>query len=95
MGSILLIVTPIILPVLMQLGVDPVHFGVVMVFSCAIGLITPPVGGCLYVACGYSGMRMEKLSKAMLPFYLVMFAVLLILTYIPEISLFLPNLLMH
>lgn len=95
MGSILLIVTPIILPVMIQLGVDPVHFGVVMVFSCAIGLITPPVGGCLYIACGYSGMRMEKLSKAMLPFYAVMFAVLLLLTFVPEISLFLPNLLMH
>lgn len=93
MGSILLIVTPILLPVLMQVGVDPVHFGVLMIFVCGIGLLTPPVGGVLYVASGISGIDIGRLSKKMLPFYAVMIIALLLVTYIPQISLWLPGVL--
>ncbi len=93
MGSIIMILTPILLPVLMQVGVDPVHFGVIMVFNCGIGLLTPPVGAGLYVGCGYSGLKMEQLSKRMIPFYIVMFFTLLLLTYVPEFSLWLPGVL--
>lgn len=95
MGSIIMILTPILLPVLMQVGVDPVHFGVIMVFNCGIGLLTPPVGAGLYVGCGYSGLKMEQLSKSMIPFYIIMFLTLLIITYLPEISLWLPAIMMH
>lgn len=93
MGSILLIVTPILLPVLMQVGVDPVHFGVLMIFTCGIGLITPPVGGVLYVSSGISGLPIERLTRSTLPFFTVLVIALLIVTYIPEISLWLPGLL--
>lgn len=93
MGSILLIITPIILPVLTQVGINPVHFGVVMVFNCGVGLLTPPVGGGLYVGCGISGLKMERVAKRMIPFYAVMFVVLLLLTYIPQFSLWLPGIL--
>ncbi len=94
MGSILLIVTPIILPILTAVGVDPVHFGVVMIFNCGIGLLTPPVGAGLYVGCGISGIKMEVLAKRMIPFYIVMTAALLLITYVPAISLWLPSILM-
>lgn len=94
MGSIIMILTPILLPVLMQVGVDPVHFGVIMVFNCGIGLLTPPVGAGLYVGCGFSGLKMERLAKNMIPFYIVMFATLIIITYFPQVSLWLPSVLM-
>lgn len=94
MGSILIIVTPILLPILMQVGVDPVHFGVVMVFNCGVGLLTPPVGAGLYMGSGITGIRMEKLAKRMLPFYAIMFIVLVLLTYVPEFSLWLPGIMM-
>ena len=93
MGSILLIVTPILLPVLVQVGVDPVHFGVVMIFTCGIGLLTPPVGGVLYVGSGISGISIERLTKKMLPFYITMLVALVLVTFIPELSLWLPRLL--
>lgn len=93
MGSILLIVTPILLPVLMQVGVDPVHFGVLMIFNCGIGLLTPPVGGVLYVASGISALPIERLTRKMLPMYLVMIVALLLVTFVPAISLWLPGIL--
>lgn len=95
MGSILLIVTPILLPILMSVGVDPVHFGVIMIFNCGVGLCTPPVGGVLYVASGISGIKLEHLSRRMLPFYALMIVALLIITFIPQVSLWLPNLLIN
>ena len=95
MGSIIMILTPILLPILMQVGVDPVHFGVIMVFNCGIGLLTPPVGAGLYVGCGYSGLKMEQLAKRMIPFYIVMFFTLLLITYIPAFSLWLPGVMMQ
>lgn len=94
MASIIVIMTPILLPIIVQLGFDPVWFGVVMILNCGIGLITPPVGAVLFVGSSISKLSIEKLAKSMLPFYGVMIAVLLAITYIPEIVMFLPNMIM-
>lgn len=94
MASIIVIMTPILLPIVLQLGMDPVQFGVIMILNCGIGLLTPPVGGVLFVGSAVSGIKVERLSKAMLPFYAVMFAVLMAITFIPSITMFLPNLVM-
>lgn len=95
MGSILLIMTPILLPILKSVGVDPVQFGVIMIMNCGVGLCTPPVGGVLFVGSGISGIKLEKLSKTMLPFYSFMVIALLLMTYIPQLSLWLPSVLIH
>ncbi|RHW30256.1 TRAP transporter large permease subunit [Oceanobacillus profundus] len=73
-------------------GMDPVHFGVVLILALGIGLVTPPVGSVLFVGSAIGRISIEKSAKAMLPFYGVMFLVLLLVAYIPEFSLFLPNL---
>ncbi len=91
MAPLILITTPIMLPVVTQLGIDPVHFGIIMMLNLAIGLLTPPVGSTLFVGCAIGGISIERLSKAMLPFYLVMIAVLMAITYIPDIVMFLPH----
>ena len=87
----ILITTPILLPVVTSIGISPVQFGVVMILNLGIGLITPPVGTLLYIGSGLSGLSMLRLSKAMLPFYGVMVGVLLLLTYIPQLSTWLPS----
>lgn len=92
--SIIIIMTPILLPVVTAIGISPVHFGVLMVFNLGIGLITPPVGSVLYVGSAVAKMSIEKLSKALVPFYVVMFITLLLITYVPNFSMFLPDLLM-
>ncbi|WP_332445928.1 TRAP transporter large permease [Sphaerochaeta sp.] len=92
MASIIVIMTPILLPIVTQLGVDPIQFGAIMILNCGIGLITPPVGGVLFVGSGLSGIKIERLVKEMLPFYVVMVLVLLLITFIPQITLFIPNL---
>lgn len=92
MAPIILIITPVLLPVINSLGIDPVHFGMIMLVNLGIGLITPPVGSVLFVASAVSKQSIEKVVKAMLPFYLVLFAVLMMVTYIPAISLTLPKL---
>ncbi len=94
MASIIVIMTPILLPIVQQLGMDPIQFGAVMILNCGIGLITPPVGGVLFVGSGISGIKIERLTKELLPFYLVMVVVLLMVTFIPQITMFVPNLLM-
>lgn len=93
LGSIVLIVTPILLPALMQVGVNPLHFGVIMILNCGIGLLTPPVGGVLYVGSGLSGMSIGALAKKMLPMYAVMVIALMIVTYVTQFSLWLPKVL--
>ncbi len=93
MSSIIVIMTPILLPFLDKFDIDLVHFGVLMVFDLGIGLITPPVGAVLFVGSAISRLPIERLSLAMLPFYGVMFVVLLILTFVPALSLWLPSLL--
>lgn len=94
MVSIILIMTPILLPIVQSVGVDPVHFGVIMILNLGIGLITPPVGTVLFIGSAVSGISIEKLSRALLPFYCVMILVLILVTYIPNIVMFFPNLLM-
>ncbi|SJN12882.1 Predicted rhamnogalacturonide-specific TRAP-type transporter, large transmembrane component RhiC [Halomonas citrativorans] len=91
-GPAILIFTPILLPITNQIGVDPVHFGIVMVFNLCIGTITPPVGTGLFVGAGIAREKVENLLIPLLPFYLVIMMTLLLITYIPEITLFLPRL---
>jgi tripartite ATP-independent transporter DctM subunit len=93
MAPIIIITTPILLPVVKQFGMDPIQFGVIMILNCGIGLITPPVGGVLFLGSGLSGIKIETLVKEMLPFFVVMILVLFAITYIPAISMFLPDLL--
>ena len=94
MAPLITIMTPILLPVVTNpaIGMDPVHFGVVMIFNLAVGLCTPPVGSALFVGCAIRKTPIERTSKNMLPLYAVMVTVLLLVTYIPEISLWLPRL---
>ena len=94
MAPLITIMTPILLPVVTNpaIGMDPVHFGVVMIFNLAVGLCTPPVGSALFVGCAIGKTPIERTSKNMLPLYAVMVTVLLLVTYIPEISLWLPRL---
>lgn len=92
MAPLILILTPVLLPVTNTLGIDPVHFGMIMLVNLGIGLITPPVGSVLFVASAVSKQKIEQVVKAMLPFYAILFVVLLLVTYIPAISLFLPKL---
>jgi tripartite ATP-independent transporter DctM subunit len=93
MGSIILILTPILVPIVTAVGVDPVHFGVIMILNLGMGLLTPPVGGVLYIGSSISGIKVEKLTRAMIPFYFVMFGVLMLITYLPAISMTIPKLL--
>jgi C4-dicarboxylate transporter DctM subunit len=93
-SSILLITAPILFPVAMKLGIDPIHLGIIMTVNMEIGMITPPVGLNLYVASGISGMGLTETTKACAPWILVMLAFLLLITYVPIITLWLPNLLM-
>lgn len=94
MSSIILIVTPILLPIVTGLGYSPVHFGVIMVLNLGIGLLTPPVGSVLFIGSAVSGIKLERLAKAMLPFYAVMILCLLLVTFVPAISMTLPGLVM-
>ncbi len=92
MGSLILIVTPILLPIVQSIGYSPVHFGVIMILNLGIGLLTPPVGSSLFIASGISGIKIEALTKRMLPIYLTMIICLMMVTFIPAISMTLPNL---
>ncbi|MGF9659098.1 TRAP transporter large permease [Pantoea agglomerans] len=92
MAPLILILTPVLLPVATALGVDPVHFGMIMLTNLGIGLITPPVGTVLFVASAVSKQKIEQVVSAMLPFYGMLFIVLMLITYIPAISLWLPRL---
>ena len=93
MAPLILIMTPILSPIcITQLGMHPVHFGVMLIFNLAIGLCTPPVGSALFVGCAIGKTRIEKTSKNMLPLYAVMVGMLLAITYIPAISMTVPNL---
>jgi tripartite ATP-independent transporter DctM subunit len=91
-ASALIIFTPVLLPLILKLGIDPVFFGVMMTVNLMIGTITPPVGVCLYVACGIADLRLEQISRAIVPFLLMEIAVLLLITYVPDLVMFLPRL---
>ena len=92
LAPMLLICTPIFMPVILKLGIDPVHFGMIMILNLGIGLITPPVGPTLFVGCAIGKVTMEEVSKELWPFYGAMCLALLLVTYIPAISLWLPGL---
>jgi TRAP-type C4-dicarboxylate transport system permease large subunit len=86
-----LIFTPILLPVVTsQLDMDPVHFGIVLIMNLCIGICTPPVGNVLFVGCSVAGLGIEKVIKPLIPFYLAMIVALLLVTFIPALSLWLP-----
>jgi len=89
----ILILTPILLPVIVKLGIDPVHFGMILLTNLGIGLITPPVGPTLFVGCAIGKVTMEQVSKELWPFYGAMCFALLLVTYVPALSLWLPSLL--
>ena len=90
-SSIVLIMAPILFPVAMQLGIDPVHFGIIMVVNMEVGMCHPPVGLNLYVASGITKMGISELTVAVMPWLLTMLGVLLLVTYMPQLSLWLPN----
>jgi tripartite ATP-independent transporter DctM subunit len=92
LAPMLLICTPIFMPVILKLGIDPVHFGMIMILNLGIGLITPPVGPTLFVGCAIGKVTMEQVTKELWPFYGAMCFALLLVTYIPAISLWLPGL---
>ena len=94
MAPLILIMTPILLPVVVQLGVDPVHFGMIMMVNLGIGLLTPPVGGVLFVGAAIAKLPIETVTKALMPFFLALLFVLAAVTYIPALSLWLPGLLL-
>jgi tripartite ATP-independent transporter DctM subunit len=93
LAPMILICTPILLPVMVKLGVDPVHFGMILLVNGGIGLITPPVGPTLFVGCAIGKVTMEEVSRELWPFYGAMILALLLVTYLPAISLWLPSLL--
>ena len=93
MAPIILIATPILLPIATSIGISPIQFGIMMILNCGIGLLTPPVGAVLFIGSAVGKVKMERVVKATLPFYLCMIITLLLITFIPEISMLLPNLL--
>jgi len=93
-SGLLVIVAPLVFPIAIELGIDPIHLGIIMVVNMEIGMITPPVGLNLFVTSGVAGMPMMSVVKAALPFLGVLFVFLILVTYVPWISTFLPNLVM-
>ncbi|HEX9898202.1 MAG TPA: TRAP transporter large permease, partial [Candidatus Methylomirabilis sp.] len=90
-ASALIIFTPVLLPLIYKLGIDPIFFGVMITVNLMIGTITPPVGLCLYVTCGIADVRLEQISRTIMPFLLVEVAVLFLITYVPDLIMFLPS----
>ena len=91
MAATILICTPIFLPIAAQFGMDPVQFGIVMLINCALGLNTPPVGVTQFVGCAIGGISVGEVMKSILPFYGALTACLLLVTYVPAFSLWLPS----
>ncbi|MBD3308383.1 TRAP transporter large permease subunit [candidate division KSB3 bacterium] len=89
----LIMLVPILLPVIKQIGVDPVHFGIIACANLAIGVITPPVGPCLFILCAATRLSLGRLCRAVIPFIIVLLAILMLITFVPALSMFLPNLL--
>jgi tripartite ATP-independent transporter DctM subunit len=95
LAPMLLICTPIFLPIIKQFGIDPVHFGIIMILNLGIGLLTPPVGPTMVVGCAIGGVSMEAVSRSILVFYVPMLIVLALVTYLPALSLWLPSLVLR
>lgn len=94
MGPIILIATPVLLPIAQTVGVHPIHFGIIMMLNLGIGLTTPPVGAALFAAASIGHVSMGRAVRATLPMYLVMLFVLVVVNVLPDLVLFLPRLLM-
>src|SRR5262245_32783573 len=94
LAPMLLICTPIFLPVIAAFGIDPVHFGIIMILNLGIGLLTPPVGPTMVVGCAIGRVSMEAVSRSILVFYIPMLIVLALVTYLPILSLWLPSVLL-
>lgn len=94
MAPMILILTPVLLPVCMKLGMDPIHFGILMIFNSGMGLLTPPVGTVLFIGCAIGKVSVGAGTRAMLPFFYAMIVALMLITYIPALSMWLPNLVM-
>ena len=92
MAALILICTPIFLPLAMSLSMDPLQFGMILMMNLGLGLCTPPVGACLFVGCAIGKVPIEKAVKTIWPFYFAIFLALMLTTFIPAISLTLPNL---
>ena len=92
MAPIILIATPILLPIAQSIGISTIQFGIMMILNCGIGLLTPPVGAVLFIGSAVGKVKMERVVKATLPFYLCMIITLILITFIPEISMFIPDL---
>jgi len=91
--AVILLLVPIFYPIVVQLGINPVHFGLMSIFNLGLGQITPPFGVCLFVASGISGVSLARITKAIWPFIVAGIALVLLYTYVPAISLWLPGLL--
>ena len=90
----IIILTPVLLPAALAYGFDPVHFGVVIVFGLVIGLLTPPVGLCLFIGCSVGNVTIEELTRALIPYLLLLIALFLFFSFVPIASMWLPNLLL-
>ena len=95
MAPIILIATPILLPIATSIGTDPIQFGIMVVLNCGIGLLTPPVGAVLFIGSAVAKIPMEKVVKATLPCYLCMIITLMLITFVPGVSLWLPSIFAH
>ncbi len=93
MAALILICTPIFLPVVVQLGMDPIQFGIILMMNLGLGLCTPPVGACLFVGCVIGNIKIEQAVRTIWPFYLAILVALMLVTYVPAVSLTLPALL--
>jgi tripartite ATP-independent transporter DctM subunit len=91
MTPAVLIFTPIFLPIVTELGMDPIHFGIIMIMNLCIGLCTPPVGSVLFVGCSVADLKIQQVIRPLLPLFLVMIGVLLLITYLPDLTLWLPR----
>jgi C4-dicarboxylate transporter DctM subunit len=87
----LIILTPVFLPVIQKLGIDPVHFGVVMVTALAIGMLTPPLGICLFISCNIAHIQLSEIIRFIIPFLIIMALLLVLITYVPELVMFIPE----
>jgi TRAP-type C4-dicarboxylate transport system permease large subunit len=95
MAALILICTPIFLPLVASFGMDPIQFGMVLMMNLGLGLCTPPVGSCLFLGCVIGGVRIETVIRTIWPFYGAILLALLLTTYIPAVSLTLPRLLLE
>ena len=92
--SSIMITAPIFLPIILQLGMDPIQFGVIISINLTLGLLTPPLGLNLFIASSITGLKVDRIAYTNLPFLAVLFGIVLLITYVPGISMFLPRLLM-